>query len=171
MQAMRALGSSTPHGFTMVAIVLGVGLVLYQMTALVLAAPSTNQQIAIALLLPANTSDDLGLPVLDGSKLFLGTLAPQAQPPSPPVAVTYRRTAPVRGSSPGPISHPVALVVVPGDPSPTDHDGVTTPVTVPVAPQVVPMPIADGDRDHQPDSRTTVVTTAATSGTAQSRDD
>ena len=166
MQAMRALGSSTPHGFTMLAIVLGVGLVLYQMTALVLAAPAINRQIAIALVLPTSTSDELAMAPGYGSPMFLGTLAPVAQPPPQPGAVTYRRTAPVKATSRAPIIHPAPAVVVPNDPTPTDLDGVTTTVTAPVAPsQVLPMPIAGVDEEHH--SGTTATSTAPTSGLTQ----
>lgn len=171
MQAMRALGSSTPRGFTMLAIVLGVGLVLYQMTALVLAAPAVNRQIAIALVLPTNTSDDLAVPVGYGSHLFLGTLAPVAQPPPQPTTATYRRTVAVSATLPAPISHPGPAVVVPHYPTPTDLDGVTKTVTAGAPSEVQPVKTADGDEGHRTGSRTTPTLTTPISGLTQSPDD
>jgi hypothetical protein len=172
MQAMRALGSSTPHGFAMLATVLGVGLVLYQMTALVLAAPAVNRQIAIALVLPTNTSDELAMPLGYGSRIFLGTLAPVAQPPLQPEAVTSRRTAPVKAALPPRIIQPAPAVVVPNAPTPTDLDGVTATVTAPVVPsQVLPIPIGGGDEEHYSGSRTAVTISTPISGLTQSADD
>ena len=172
MQAMRALGSSTPHGFTMLAIVLGVGLVLYQMTALVLAAPAVNRQIAIALVLPTNTSDEVGTPVASESKMFLGTLAPTAQPPPQAERPGYSYGSTIEKSSPSRIVHPAPAVVVPAAPTPTDLDGVTTVVTAPVVPpQVLPKPIFGGDEEHRSGSGTTARVTVPSAGSTQSGND
>jgi len=155
----------------MLAIVVGVGLVLYQMTALVLAAPAVNRQIAIGLVLPAIASDDVGVPLGYGSQVFLGTLAPETEPPAQPDAATYRRTSPVKGDAAGPIIHPAPAVVASNDATPTDHDGVTAPVPVSVAQQVVPMAIGSGDGDRTSASQTIVIPTAPAFGTTQHLDD
>lgn len=130
----------------------GGGLALYQMTALVLGAPTTTRQLDISLNLPSITTDEFAQPFEDSLHLVVGTLAPAPVAAVRATPTVHRSTKPARVVAPARVAHQAPVVSAPSITIPT----VTTPVppTPVVPPGVLPTPVSPWpvDEDGHPSS-------------------